>query len=184
MEIPTLTTPRLRLREPDEGDAVAIHNVHRHKSVADGVISIPHPHTLNYAHAWLTRLRAPAAEGRRNFIWLICLADTGEVIGDCGLHIDLKHRRGVLGYLIRPDHWGKGIATEAIGAVAGFAFSRHDPPLIRIEADHYPENPASGRVLEKLGFRREGVLRSYIIKDGVPRDAVRWGLVNADGRTT
>ena len=155
MDIPTLTTPRLRLREPDEGDAVAIHNVHRHKSVADGVISIPHPHTLNDAHAWLTRLRAPAAEGRRNYIWLICLADTGEVIGDCGLHIDLKHRRGVLGYLIRPDHWGKGIATEAIGAVAGFAFSRHDPPLIRIEADHTPRTRLRPRAGE-TGVRARG----------------------------
>jgi RimJ/RimL family protein N-acetyltransferase len=111
---------------------------------------------------------------------LICLAESGEAIGDCGLHMDLRHRRGVLGYLIRPDHWGRGIATEAIAAVIEFAFERMDPPLNRIEADHYTENPASGRVLEKLGFAREGVLRSYIFKDGVPRDVVRWGLVRAD----
>lgn len=74
----------------------------------------PHPHTIDDARTWLTRLRAPAAEGRLNHIWLVCQADSGEVIGDCGLHVDLKHRRGVLGYLIRPDHWGKGIATEAV----------------------------------------------------------------------
>jgi len=126
------------------------------------------------ARAWLSRLRSPAAEGRLNFIWLICLIDSGETIGDCGIHIDLKHRRGVLGYLIRPDHWGRGIATEAVSAVIEYCFSHLNPPLNRIEADHYIENPASGRVLEKLGFAKEGVLRSYIYKDGAPRDVVRW----------
>ncbi len=181
MDSPTLNTPRLRLREPDDEDAVAIHDIHRHKSVADGVLSIPHPHTIADARAWLARRRTALAEDRLNFLWLICLADTGEPIGDCGIHIDLKHRRGTLGYLIRPDHWGRGIATEAVGAVVEFAFAKLDPPLNRIEADHYPENPASGRVLQKLGFRREGVLRSYIVKDSVPRDAVRWGLLRTDG---
>jgi ribosomal-protein-alanine N-acetyltransferase len=176
---PTLTTSRLRLREPDDSDAPAIHDIHRHKPVADGVLSIPHPHTLADARAWLAKQRTPPAEGRLNYVWVICLADSGEPIGDCGIHIDLRHRRGVLGYLIRPDHWGRGIATEAIGAVLDLVFNQLAPPLIRVEADHYPENPASGRVLQKLGFEREGVLRSYIIKDGLPRDAVRWSRINA-----
>jgi RimJ/RimL family protein N-acetyltransferase len=179
MDVPTLTTPRLRLREPDEDDIPAIHDIHRHKAVADGVISIPHPHTMADARAWLSRLRAPAAEGRLNLIWLICLIDTGEPIGDCGIHIDLKHRRGVLGYLIRPDHWGRGYVTEALRPVISHCFASLNPPLNRIEADHYTDNPASGRVLEKLGFQREGVLRSYIVKDGVSRDVVRWARVRA-----
>ena len=179
MHSPTISTPRLRLREPDEDDVVAIHDIHRHKSVADGVISIPHPHKVDDARAWLARRRIPAAEDRLNFLWLICLADTGEPIGDCGIHIDVKNRRGSLGYLLRPDHWGRGLITEAVGAVIDHCFTQLKPPIIRIEADHYPENPASGRVLEKLGFQREGVLRSYIFKDGVPRDAVRWALVRS-----
>ena len=182
MHSPTLHTTRLLLRPPSDGDVAAIHDIHRHKAVADGVLTIPHPHTIDDARAWLTRLRAPAAEGRLNFIWLICIAESGEAVGDCGLHIDLKHRRGVLGYLVRPDHWGRGIVTEALRAVVEHAFDRLDPPLIRVEADHYPENPASGRVLEKLGFQREGVLRSYIIKHGVPRDAVRWSMLAGDLR--
>lgn len=183
MDTPTLHTPRLRLREADDGDAAAIHDIHRHKAVADGVISIPQPHTISDARAWLAKHRTPPAEGRLNYVWLICLADSGEPIGDCGIHIDLRHRRGVLGYLIRPDQWGRGIATEAVGAVIEFAFGSIEPPLNRIEADHYPENPASGRVLEKLGFVCEGVLRSYIVKDGVARDAVRWAILRSDGRS-
>lgn len=183
MEAPTLTTDRLRLREPDDGDIAAIHDVHRHRAVADGVLSIPHPHTIADARAWLAKHRAVSPEGRLNLIWVICLAGSGEVIGDCGIHIDLKHRRGVLGYLIRPDHWGQGIATEAMRAVIGYGFEALRPPLNRIEADHYPENPASGRVLEKLGFVREGVLRSYIVKDGTARDVVRWAVLRTDHST-
>ncbi len=177
MDVPTLTTARLRLREADEEDLAAIHDVHRHKSVADGVISIPHPHTIEDARAWLAKQRGAPGEHRLNFVWVICLAEGGEVIGDCGIHCDLRHRRGVIGYLVRPDWWGRGIAAEAVGAVIEFVFGRLDPPLNRVEADHYVENARSGRVLEKLGFEREGVLRSYILKDGVSRDVVRWGLV-------
>lgn len=178
MPAPTLTTPRLLLREPTEADIAAIHEIHRHKAVSDGVISIPHPHTLDDARAWLERHTRPAEPDRLSHRWMICLAPSGQPIGNCGIHMDLKHRRGVLGYLMHPDHWGRGYITEAVAAVIQHAFTSHTPPLIRIEADHYTDNPASARVLEKLGFEREGTLRSYIIKNGVPRDVVRWAMLN------
>lgn len=178
MAAPTLSTARLTLREPCGADVAAIHEIHRHKAVSDGVISIPHPHTVDDARAWLERHRTPPEADRLSHRWMICLALSGQPIGNCGIHMDLKHRRGVLGYLLHPDHWKHGYITEAVGAVIDYAFTRHEPALVRIEADHYTDNPASARVLEKLGFEREGVLRSYIIKNGVPRDVVRWAMLN------
>lgn len=175
-----LTTLRLVLRAPTEEDIPAIHEVHRHAAVADGVLSIPHPHTIADARAWLDRLRASIATAdpvNRNLIWLICLAETGQVVGDCGVQWNELHRRGTLGYLLHPESWGRGFATEAVRAVLDHVFEAMEPTLHRVQADHFPDNPASGRVLEKLGFSREGVMRDFIFKNGRPRDVVRWAIL-------
>ncbi len=181
--IPRLCTQRLVLRAPELADVDAIHEVHRHAEVAAGVLSIAHPHRPADARAWLERFRQSLAAAdpiRRNVIWLICLADTGEVVGDCGLSCNTIHRRGTLGYLVRPDHWNRGVVTEALACVLAWAFEVMDPPLRRVQADHFPENPASGRVLEKLGFTREGLMRGFLLKNGEPRDVVRWAVLREE----
>lgn len=181
--IPRLSTKRLVLRAPEPRDAEAIHEVHRHAPVAAGVLSIPHPHTVADARAWMERFRASLIASdrvHRNLIWLICLAEDGRVVGDCGLHCNTVHRRGTLGYLIHPDCWNRGLVTEALEGVLEWAFAKMNPPLHRAQADHFPENPASGRVLEKLGFTREALMRGFILKNGEPRDVVRWAVLREE----
>lgn len=88
------------------------------------------------------------------FQFALELRKTGEFVGDCGLNI-LAHepRLAQIGYTIAKPHWNKGLATEAVRALADYAFSAFS--LHRITASADPRNVASCRVLEKAGFVKE-----------------------------
>ena len=88
------------------------------------------------------------------FQMAITLGDTGEMIGDVGMHIIRNDpRQARIGYTIAPKHWRKGYATEVILSMLGFLFDALD--LHRVSADCDVENTGSWRALEKAGFRRE-----------------------------
>ena len=98
---------------------------------------------------------------RRRFMLAVALGETDIVIG--GVRIEIMraaNRTASLGYTVDPAHWGQGYATEAARRVAAFGFD--DLRLNRIEATCHPDNPASIRVLRKLGMRREGYLRQHL----------------------
>jgi len=88
------------------------------------------------------------------------------------------HDRAELGYWVGRPYWGRGYATEAgLGLLAhSFGVLR----LNRVFAIHYSRNPASGRVLQKLGMRQEGVMPQHIKKWGVYVDAVCYGVLRDD----
>ncbi|MFY8350607.1 GNAT family N-acetyltransferase [Pseudoalteromonas sp. SSM20] len=95
--------------------------------------------------------------------WAIRLKETGELIGTCGFNsFNPKMRNTVIGYEFASAHWGKGYATEALNAIIAFAYSAHSPfgELYRIQADTMLGNVASETVLNKLGFREEGIRRA------------------------
>ncbi|KAI3469591.1 hypothetical protein Pfo_026254 [Paulownia fortunei] len=87
--------------------------------------------------------------------------------------------RAELGYVVASDYWGKGIATRAVKMAANAVFVEWGH-LERLEAVVDVENPGSQRVLEKAGFKREGVLRKYYLLKGRPRDAVIFSLLSTD----
>ncbi|XP_065863282.1 uncharacterized protein [Euphorbia lathyris] len=87
--------------------------------------------------------------------------------------------RGELGYVVGSEYWGKGIATWAVRKVANTIFKEW-PELERLEALTEVENVGSQKVLEKVGFVREGVLRKYWILKGTTRDAVIFSLLSTD----
>lgn len=100
------------------------------------------------------------------------------LVGAIELRLDLSERRGELGYWIGAPFWGRGFATEAARALLSYAFEQLG--LQRVEASYLPENEASGKVLEKLGLRREGVRRRCVVKDGVLRDLVVCSILSPD----
>ncbi|CAA6653798.1 unnamed protein product [Spirodela intermedia] len=87
--------------------------------------------------------------------------------------------RGEIGYVLAAAHWGRGIAAEAVRAAAAAVF-REVPELERLEALVDVENRASQRVLEKVGFLREGVLRKYFSLKGTTRDVVVYSHLSTD----
>lgn len=122
--------------------------------------------------------RARAAE-RSEFNFAAVHAESGRLIGSVGLEVTSReHRRGELGYVFHPDFWSQGYATEAGRLLVEFGFGRLR--LRRIAATCHPDNRASARVLEKIGMRREGRLRSHLFVRGAWRDSLLYAAVNGD----
>jgi len=174
---PDVETERLVLRSLRHDDVDALVEINRHKEVADGVLSIPHPYTRHDAINRLGTLMGANAAGTA-LTWMITL--DGEPIGICGFDVNDRHAHGMLGYTVHPGHWGRGYASEAVRGMIRHAFEERSPPMHRLFADHYPENPASGRVCEKAGMTREGLQRGAIRKNEEFRDLVRWAIIRND----
>lgn len=106
--------------------------------------------------------------------------DDGNLLGAVGLVLQPAHLSAELGYWIGVPYWGRGYATEAAARVMEYGFSALG--LNRIEAHHLAGNPASGRVMRKLGMRYEGTLRQKVRKWGRFEDVVMYGLLAAEWR--
>ncbi len=81
-----------------------------------------------------------------------------------------------MAYWIGEPYWGKGYGTEALRAMIDFAFIEKN--LHRVYARYFKSNPASGRVMEKAGMTKEGVLKDHVYKEGAFEDLVYYGMVN------
>jgi ribosomal-protein-alanine N-acetyltransferase len=115
------------------------------------------------------------------FQWGIARLDDGVVIGTCTLaDVVARHRRAELGFALAHAHWGHGYANEAVGRLLRFAFDELD--LHRIEADVDPRNARSIALLERLGFRREGLLRERWHVAGEVADGLFYGLLAHEWR--
>jgi len=109
--------------------------------------------------------------------WGICLADDDKVIGTIGFwRIAKEHYRAEIGYMLHPDHWNKGIITEAIEATLEHGFN--ELKFHSIEAFLTPENIGSVRVLEKSGFKKEGHFKENYFFDGVFSDTAVYSKLN------
>lgn len=105
---------------------------------------------------------------------------SGEVVGLVSLVFEAGHRMALLGYGIHRDHRGRGLTGEAIGAILTEAFTAY-PQLRRITANTDARNQSSSRLLEKLGFAREGIIRSgAVTAKGELVDGAIYGLLRRD----
>ena len=119
------------------------------------------------------------AEAETLFQWGIARRDDELVIGTCTLfRIERQHRRGELGYIVRRDLWGRGLANEALTAIVNHAFGPLG--LHRLEADIDPRNAGSIRSVERLGFKLEGRLRERFFVAGEIQDSLIYGLLAQD----
>jgi RimJ/RimL family protein N-acetyltransferase len=174
---PTLHTARLRLRAFAPEDAPVVQRLAGDFAVADTTLRIPHPYEDGMAEAWIASL-ADEYQAGRQVVFAITLTGTAELIGAIGLTIQHEHRRAELGYWIGRPFWGRGYATEAAGAVLAWGFGALE--LNRIFARHFARNPASGRVLEKIGMRPEGVSRAHVRRWDRFEDLVQLGILRKE----
>ena len=148
-----LLTERLILRPWEEGDFDAFFEMQRDEEVARWLYNDPRNEAESRR---LFDYRKISYEMGGNFPWIACVgvADD-EVVVDLTLNVrgEKDARGGELGFIVPPRHQGKGYATEAARALLGWAFE--EVGFHRIYARHEPRNATSGRVLEKLGMRRE-----------------------------
>ncbi len=176
---PTLRTARLRLRPFAAADADALFALHSR------------PHVLRYwdSPPWGERARAERfiatcwriAEEGSGARLAIDLVSSDAFIGWCHLtRWNPDYRSASLGYCLDDSAWGHGYATEAGRALLQWAFDTLD--LNRVQAETDTRNAASARVLEKLGFVREGTLREDCIVNGEVSDSWVYGLLRREWR--
>ena len=171
----TFETERLRLRVPVFSDAQRIFDTYaRDPDATRYLIWQPHK-TIEETHIFLKR----CAEGRLNgndFPWAVTLKESSELIGMVGLR--LNGFKADIGYVLARPYWGKGFATEAVRAILSWALAQ--PEVYRVWAMCDVDNLASARVLEKVGMKREGVMRRSQIHPGIsaePRDSYCYAIV-------
>lgn len=144
-------TPRLLLRPGFPEDAPALAGAIADEAIARNLANVPWPYRMRDAEAFLASPRDPGLPS-----CLIFEIGTGvpELAGACGLG---RRPSGAveLGYWLARPFWGRGIATEACAALISIAKALR---LERVEGSHFLDNPASGRVLEKLGFEPTGIV--------------------------
>ena len=144
-------TPRLLLRPGFPEDAMALLSAIADESVVRNLATAPWPYSIRDAEAYLAKPRDPVLPSL-----LIFERGPGapQLVGACGLG---RRPSGSveLGYWIGRSHWGRGLATEACTALIDIARTLG---FLSLEGSHFIDNPASGRVLEKLGFEPLGIV--------------------------
>jgi len=169
-----MTKQRIKLRAWKTEDApdlaVSINNKKVLDNLRDG---IPYPYAEKDAVEFIDATLS--AEKDSQYAFAICLDD--KVIGSIGVfRKDNVHRyTAEMGYFIAEPYWGKGIMTEAVRQMCAYVFENTD--IVRIFAEPYAYNDASCCVLEKAGFRFEGVLRRNAVKNGQPVDMKMYAIV-------
>jgi RimJ/RimL family protein N-acetyltransferase len=132
----------------------------------------PHPYSRANAHAFLKA--ATSAVGSDN----LAIDVNGEAAGAIG-HVagtDVERYSAEIGYWLGEEHWGRGVATEALVLVTAHLFTTSN--ILRLFALPFADNLGSIRVLEKAGYVREALLRSSSVKYGKPRDQALYAKVN------
>ena len=103
------------------------------------------------------------------------LKSSSELIGSIGLQLEVPHKRAQLGFWVGVPYWNKGYCTEAARTVVAYGF---DTLLLnRIYASHFSSNPASGKVLTKVGMKPEGTQIQHFVRFGKFEDAKTYGIV-------
>ena len=115
-------------------------------------MNIPYPYENGMAEKWIGAHRR-AWESKTGVVYAITLSDANQLVGAISLH-EIDTSQGELGYWIGEPYWGEGYCTEAARAFIDFLFE--NLRLSNIRAEHLTSNPASGKVMEKIGMRHVG----------------------------
>jgi [ribosomal protein S5]-alanine N-acetyltransferase len=116
----------------------------------------------------------------RSIVRVIIDGQSGDFAGMCGIVVSNGSQEGEVWYVVNPNLWGRGLATDAVRELLQFGFG--ELRLRRMWASCLPENPASMKVLERAGFRREGLRRKDLNIHGRWHDSVLYTIMPAERR--
>jgi ribosomal-protein-alanine N-acetyltransferase len=165
-----LTTCSIRSLQPDDAAELARHANDRDiwRNLRD---RFPHPYTTKDARNFIAHCRSQERESA------FAIAVDDRLVGVIGFEHrgDVWRRSVEIGYWLGREHWGRGVASEAVRAMTDWAFATWD--VNRVWAAVFAWNPASARVLEKAGFELEGRLRKAATKDDQAVDELIYAVV-------
>jgi [ribosomal protein S5]-alanine N-acetyltransferase len=180
IEQPVIETLRLRLRPLELSDTLEIQKAAGIRQVADTMISLPHPYPIGEAERFISQKQNEREAG--NSVTFIIEEKVEK--GFCGLievrDIEHEHSQGELSFWLAKKAWGHGYMSEVVQVIVRYGFELLS--LNRLYAYHMLRNPATGRVLEKNGFKQEGLLRQRVKKWGQYEDVALLAMLRQDWR--
>lgn len=171
---PNLETERLILRELTREDAESVFNCFSNEEVTRYYGLEPFKEIQQAEN--LVILFSNNFTGKRGVRWGIERKETKGIIGTIGFNLwSPNHRRAEIGYEIHPDYWRKGYTQEAVTEIVSYGFEHMG--LTRIGAVVFTENEASNKLLTKIGFQQEGILRDYMYQNGQAHDTFVYSIL-------
>lgn len=159
--MPTLSTERLTPRPFALDDAAEVQRLAGDEAIADTTLNIPHPYEDGVAEKWIGG-HQEAFDEDAMVTFAITRSSDGVLLGATSLVAISAGHQAEMGYWIGKDYWNSGYCTEAAREAVRYAFT--ELGLIRVHARHITRNPASGRVMLKIGMRHEGTQRLHVKK--------------------
>ena len=179
-----LETKRLLLRQLREDDLPHSVKMLDNKRLVEYMNGIPHPYTMDDANWYLNDRRQKTQKGEV-CLWAICLRDsnlapgTSTYIGNIEVNdIDTENSRGNVGYWIAESQWNNGYASEALAAVFTYVFG--NTSIHKLTAYYTTKNVGSGKVMEKCGMKREGLLKQHEKRHGAFLDVALYGILRSE----
>jgi len=173
-KIPTIETERLVLRPFTLNDAAEVQRLAGDRAITDTTMNIPHPYHDGIAEQWISGHAASFDTGS-GLTLAVTVRRDDSLAGAVSLMGISQGHQAELGYWIAKQYWNHGYCTEAGHALLRFAFT--DLGLERVHACHFARNPASGRVMQKLGMSREGQRRQHVRKWDTLEDLALYGIL-------
>lgn len=174
-DYPKIETENLLLRQFLQNDAADVQRLAGNKEIASTTLNIPHPYEDGMSENWINT-HQKLFEEKIEVIFALAHRRENFLIGAIGLSdISKEHNTASMGYWIGKEFWGNGYCSEAARAMLGYGFEQMN--LGKIYAHHLSRNPASGRVMQKIGMVKEGTLRKHVKKWGVSEDIEFYGIL-------
>ena len=169
-----LSDGSLVLRRPTDDDVPAVQAACQDPEIARWIPVIPQPYTEQSAREFVTWSDDSWERGSYSFV--IVDARTSELLGAIGMSVNEQNRTGHIGYWVATGARRRGVASGALRILSSWALGEGGFGRLELVTD--PDNRASQAVAEKVGYRREALLRSHILhRDGRRRDSVMFSLL-------
>ncbi|KFF09045.1 GNAT family N-acetyltransferase [Chryseobacterium luteum] len=170
-KFPGIETERLILSQLKEEDVPFVTEYLQNKIFSDLTSNIPYPYTKEHAELWV-RMSRESFESNTGYTFAVRNKE-GRIIGAIGLH-DREDDKAELGYWMGKPFWNKGYITEAAVALIDFGF--RELKFNKIYATYFLHNPASGRIMEKIGMQKEALLKQHLKKEGEYFDIMMYSV--------
>ncbi len=179
MEDIVLEDALARMRPIADQDIPSIQHLASAEEIARNTF-VPHPYPPGAAAEFVQKAQEHW-QNEDGFVFAIIEKESGQFAGCMGIHPTPAHNRAEVGYWIGLPFWGRGLATAALRLLIQFGFE--ELKLNRIAAGHFPQNPASGRVMQKADMRYEGRLRGTRFHRGEYKDELHYAILRQDYET-
>jgi len=177
-----IKTKRLLLRPLRNADAESIVVNANNLNVSRWLLVVPYPYNKKSAMVWINgNKKKMKKKEKTDYSFGIDLLEEKRIIGGIGIHhVDSYQKTATVGYWLGEEYWNRGYGSEALNAVINLGFRKLK--LNRLEASVFVGNPSSGKLLEKFGFKREGLKRQSVRckADGKIKDEYVYGLLKSE----